>query len=153
MLKWLHKSLLPRLGAQYAIGVLLLLTISYTIYPLYQIRTIWRVGQQEASIAHHQQSLPEGGFTGNAHPQAMARIAYWWHHPYYYIAKNEATPAQVSADAQRWSIKYYLYFNNPPVKRMATTECLLKEGILVGSYCYAPQDSLYIYQLKDTFKE
>lgn len=153
IIKWLHKDLLPRLGAQYAMGVLLLLTISFAIYPLYQIRSIWRVGQHEANIAHHLQSLPEGGFTGNAHPQAMARLAYWWHHPYYYIATTEATPTQVSADAQRWPIKYYIYFNHPPVKRMATTEGLLNEGKLVGSYCYAPQDTVYIYQLKNTFKE
>jgi hypothetical protein len=130
-----------------------LLSVSFALYPIYLIRNIWNVGQQEARIAHHLQSLPEGGFTGNAHPQAMARIAYWWHHPYYYIAKNEAMPAQVSADAQRWPIQYYLYFKNPPIKRMATTECLLAGATLISQYCYAPQDTVYIYQLKGTFKE
>lgn len=153
ILKWLHRDLLPRLGAQYVLGVLLLISTSFTLFPLYQIHTLWKVGEQEARIAEHLQSLPSGGFTGNAHPQAMARIAYWWGHPYYYMATNEVSPQQVFTDVKRWPIKYYLYFNHPPVKRLATAECLRHEATLIHSYCYAPQDTLYIYQLNGTFKE
>jgi len=109
----LGASALQRRNAQPA--VIALFALSYMLWPLWDVHSIWGKGRAEYQLAQQMRSMGiQGSFTTalphGPHTQKLARLAYFSGNSYYMIPGITITQAALMADMRRYGVKYYLQY-------------------------------------------
>jgi hypothetical protein len=87
-----------------------LFALSFIVYPLYDMKALFRKGEGTYQLATNLTSLGiRGSFTSNDNPSRSGLLAYWLGCNYYTPASEVVQPEQVLADMRRYKIAFYFH--------------------------------------------
>lgn len=95
---------------------MVLFAISYIVWPLCGMRSMWNVGKQEYTIAQTLKqeniigSYASNVIFGNPDAVAMQRVAYFTGNAYYIMHKASATFQELLPELRKHNVKYYYYY-------------------------------------------
>lgn len=95
---------------------IVLFAISYIVWPLCGMRSMWNVGKQEYTIAQTLKqeniigSYASNVIFGNPDAVAMQRVAYFTGNAYYIMHKASATFQELLPELRKHNVKYYYYY-------------------------------------------
>jgi hypothetical protein len=85
-----------------------LFAASFVAYPLYDMKALFRVGEDTYQLAQQMRTLNlRGSFTSNEHPSRAGLLAYWLECNYYTPASANLGHDEVLADMRRYRVQYY----------------------------------------------
>lgn len=88
--------------------------ISFIIYPLFDMKTLFRKGEDIYVNAQKIKALGiHGTFTSNDNPNWAPATALFTHMPYYTIEHFEISSADLLAEMRRYKVNYYFFYCNP----------------------------------------
>lgn len=97
-------------------GIILLFALSYAIWPVWDMKSMWNKGTAEYKLA---QDLKQQGIKGNiasnvvfGMPEAvsMQRVAYFSGNSYYIMYKAPASFQELLPELRKYDVKYYCYY-------------------------------------------
>ncbi|MBL7719683.1 MAG: hypothetical protein JNL72_12650 [Flavipsychrobacter sp.] len=100
------------------VAAVALFLFSYLYWPVYEMKAMYRVGEEDARLAAElQKRAGSGSFTALPAPgrqlQGIERVAYFSGMQYYNIPDPTLSHAELLAEMRRYGVKYYVYFRNP----------------------------------------
>jgi hypothetical protein len=97
-------------------GIILLFAISYAIWPVWDMKSMWNKGKAEYKLA---QDLKQHGIKGSmasnvvfGMPEAvyMQRVAYFSGNSYHIMHKAPASFQELLPELRKYGVKYYCYY-------------------------------------------
>jgi hypothetical protein len=90
-----------------------LFALSFIVYPLYDMKALFRKGENIYQLATNLTSLGiRGSFTSNDNPSRSGLLAYWLGCNYYTPAGEVLPPQEVLAAMRRYKVSFYFHHQN-----------------------------------------
>ncbi len=99
-------------------GILTLFCISYLIFPVWDMKALYRVGEKEFQLAQElKKENISGSFASNIYQltpmQKVIRVAYFSENSFYYMPWPPQNKQEFLHELRRYQVHYYFHFHEP----------------------------------------
>ena len=99
-------------------GLLMVFCISFLVFPVWDMKTLFRAGEKEFLLARQlKQAGIKGSFASNVSEleplQAVIRMAYFSGNSFYYMPWMPQRQSDLLKELRQYHVKYYFHFHEP----------------------------------------
>ena len=110
------ESVLPNKYVRYVL--LLVFCISYLAFPIWDMKSLYKVGEAEYKLAQQLNAANiKGSFASNIaqskRMQEVTRVAYFSQNQFYYMPLPPKTNSELLSELERYNVNYYFHFQQP----------------------------------------